>query len=465
MIMVQALPLHKRPLFQGMFGAVFGVASVAGPLMGGAFTDSSATWRWCFYINLPIGAVTIILLFFFLHLDDNKRASDTSLTFAQQMKQLDPLGLLCFVPGIVCLILALQWGGVTYAWGNWRIILLFVLFGVLAIAFITIQILTSNTTATVPGRIQLQRTLIFGCFFAFCIGSVQLCAIYYIPIWFQAIKGTSAIQSGIDSLPFILAVVVASMMSGALVQKIGYYVPNMYFGVVVTSIGAGLIYTFDRDTSEGLWIGYQILLGFGIGASFQQPNLAAQRVLHGRDVATGTSLVFFWQILGGTIFVPICQNVFLGKLVSEVARVAPNVNPEIITGGGATQLRGNVPAADLDNILDAYNTALVQGPFLIQLIMACLALFGAMGMEFLSLKDKPTPSGAKKAEEGHATGVEKVAAAVVDTLDVEPVPNLDESATILPHAEAYEEKNALESTTDVRTSFSGSVEKKTDTVI
>lgn len=111
MILVHALPLHKRPKYQGFFGAVFGVSSVAGPLVGGAFT-TNVTWRWCFYLNLPFGAVVGAFIVLLLHIPDRP---NTNIPLKDKLRQLNALGLLALLPGVVCLLLALQWGGLTYA--------------------------------------------------------------------------------------------------------------------------------------------------------------------------------------------------------------------------------------------------------------------------------------------------------------------------------------------------------------
>lgn len=178
MSMMPMVPLHKRPMFQGLFGMVFGISSVVGPLLGGAFTER-VTWRWCFYLNLPVGAVAFVMLFFFMHPANPKREPAT---VKQQIVRLDPLGTFFFVPSVVCLLLALQWGGSTYEWSNWRIIVLFVVFGITAITFAVVQVKMPES-ATLPVRIIKQRTMLAGTFVMLFLSGGMLLVVYYLPLW------------------------------------------------------------------------------------------------------------------------------------------------------------------------------------------------------------------------------------------------------------------------------------------
>lgn len=254
-VIVYAVPLHKRPMYQGLFGAVFGIASVVGPLLGGAFT-SNVTWRWCFYINLPFGGIAMVFIYFLLKIPDR---ATTHLLNREKLAQLDSLGLFFFLPGIVCLLLALQWGGSKYAWSNGRIIALLVLAGVLIIGFVLVQIFKPDT-ATVPPRIFKQRSIMAGAWATFTLGASMMIIVYYLPIWFQAIEHVSAVQSGIRLLPMVLPMVLASITTGVLTARIGYYTPFMLFGTCLLAIGAGLLTTLQVNTSEGKWFGYQVLV-------------------------------------------------------------------------------------------------------------------------------------------------------------------------------------------------------------
>ena len=317
----------------------------------------------------------------------------------QQIIQLDPLGTLVFFPAMVCFLIALQWGGVQYAWNNGRIIALFVVSGVLIITFIGLQI-WGKENATVPPRIVKQRSVAAGTVFATCIGGVLVTLLYWIAIWFQAVKGTTAVKSGIDTIPMVLSLTVAAIISGGMVRRTGYYVPPMYFGVICMSVGAGLMTTFTRETGSGKWIGYQVLFGFGIGVSMQQPSLAAQNTLDRTDIATGVSLMFFGQSFGGAIFNSIAQALFNGYLTSHLRNIA-GVDVGSITHIGATELSDIVPAESLSAVIQAYNGAL-RHVFILVTAISAFAIIPTLLIEFKTLKPPPKPgqgSPDKKAED------------------------------------------------------------------
>ncbi|KAH7371482.1 major facilitator superfamily transporter [Pyrenochaeta sp. MPI-SDFR-AT-0127] len=383
LIMLNTVPLHRRPMLQGLFGACFGVASVAGPLLGGAFTGSKATWRWCFYINLPLGGLTILVVCFLLKLEEQK---PKLATWKETAKHLDPLGTALFLPSITCLLLALEWGAAEYAWNEPRMIALLVVFAVLFVAFIVWQFFTRNTTATVPARIIFQRSVAFGGASQFCVGSTMLTVSIYIPLWFQAIKGVSAMQSGINTIPLVLSVVVGSILSGGLVQKIGYYTPFMILGSCFMAVGTGLLTTWNMGTSTGMWIGYEIIIGFGVGCTMQHPNIAVQTVLPKHDVPIGTAVLSLCQTLGGAVFTAVGQNLYIDKFSGGLERIG-GLDPGHILDAGATDLTSFVPEALRQRVLEAYNDALTNGTFFAALIVACLAVPAALGMEWRSVKE------------------------------------------------------------------------------
>lgn len=177
MTIIPLVPLHKRPMFQALFGIVFGVASVTGPLIGGAFTDR-VTWRWCFYLNLPIGAAAFAFLLTFKFPAQPKN----ELSLAKKILQLDPVGTAFFVPAVASLLLALEWGGSTYAWSNWRIIVLFVCFAIGGVAFIVVQVLMPES-ASLPMRVIKIRTVYLGALVMLLLSGAMMLCVYYIPFW------------------------------------------------------------------------------------------------------------------------------------------------------------------------------------------------------------------------------------------------------------------------------------------
>jgi hypothetical protein len=211
--------------------------------------------------------------------------------------------------------------------------------------------------------------------------------VYFLPIWFQSIKGVSAVESGIRLLPLMLSMVVGSLAVGITNPKIGYYTPFAIVGSCVMSVGAGLLTTFRVDTGEGKWIGYQVLYGIGLGLCFQVPKLAAQTVLPKNDVPMGLALMLFGQLLGAAVFVAVGENVLGNQLVQRLSGV-PGFKSSVITSGGATSLLSSLPANLRETVLTAYNEAL-RKVFQVGLIVSCLTVLGAASLEWRSILKKP----------------------------------------------------------------------------
>lgn len=230
-----------------------------------------------------------------------------------------------------------------------------------------------------------QRTVAAASWYSACLGAAFFIMLYYLPIWFQAIKHVSATKSGLMSLPLVLGLVVISIVAGIGVTVIGYYTPFCIASSILMSIGAGLCSTWTVTTGHPMWIGYQLLLGVGIGLGMQQPLIAVQAVLPAADVPIGTAIIMFTQTLGGALFVSVGQNVFENRLLKGLQKSVPDLNPALVVSGGATSLVTSVPAADLAKVLVAYNDTLTQ-VFYVAVAMAALSLIGSLAMEWKSVK-------------------------------------------------------------------------------
>ncbi|KAK1674095.1 major facilitator superfamily transporter [Colletotrichum godetiae] len=391
-ILARSVPLHRRPQFTAAVGAAGGISQCIAPTLGGVFVDK-ATWRWCFWINLPLGGVTFLVVLFLLKLPAPPKKETQSVR--EFISNFDLVGTLLIIPWIICLLLALQWGGTEYPWSTWRIVLCWCLFAVCFLSWAFVQY-REGDKATVPFRILFQRSMACACWLMLLLFSLLFIEVYYIPIWLQAVKNHSAYQSGIDLLASSVSLSVATILSGFLTSHIGYYVPQLIASSVITSVGTGLIYSFNENTNSGFWIASLIVLGVGVGLGGQQTLIAVQTVFQGRDVALATSLLIFLQSLGGTVFLAVAQNIFHSRLIFELNRNVPNVDPAVVIdsgGSGLVESMRRIYPDSVDGIVGAYNKAL-QNVFLIATVLGCLTFFGCVFIEWKSVKkDKPKKEG------------------------------------------------------------------------
>lgn len=205
-------PTAQRPLFSGLILSLYVVGTVIAPIIGGAFT-TRVSWRWCFYINLPTGAVTVATLLFFFHPPQNNKAAAQEKTILQRILQLDLIGCVLFVSSIVMFFIALQWGGGEYDWDSATIIGLFVGFVVSMLLFIGWQI-RKGETALIPLTLLNDRSVVLSIIFGFLFMGAFIVPVYYLPEWFQIVNGASPMRSGVMLLPSVCAQVFGAIASG-----------------------------------------------------------------------------------------------------------------------------------------------------------------------------------------------------------------------------------------------------------
>nr|WP_285890468.1 MDR family MFS transporter [Paenibacillus macerans] len=380
-IIYDIFPVEQRGKMTGLLGAVFGTSSIFGPLLGAFITDSLG-WHWVFYINVPIGIVSLLLITAYYR---------ESLTHKKQ--QIDWSGAVTLVGAVICLMFALELGGEKYAWGSAVIIALFAGFAVLFIAF-----LLAETKAREPiisfgmFKIRLYAT---SCLLALLYGSVFIVATVYIPIFVQGVFGGSATNSGIILMPMMIGSVIGSMMGGMLTSRISYRAV-MAISVVCFVCGVFALSTLTNDTSRLLLTVYSILTGFGVGFSFSVLSMASVHHFDMRQRGAATSTNSFLRSLGMTLGITIFGIVQRNLLADKMSAAFAGTGQAGASFGNAQEAlssdkRAMIPPEILDKITDALSSSIAH-TFMWALIPAVCSVLVVIAMP----KDRILRSAAAK---------------------------------------------------------------------
>ncbi|CCT72579.1 related to major facilitator (MFS1) transporter [Fusarium fujikuroi IMI 58289] len=341
---------EKRATYTGFIGLSYGIAAVAGPLIGGGLTDG-ASWRWCFYINLPIGGLAILVILLTFKTPAGVKVVDA--TLKEKLLQMDFIGTALVMGASLSLLLALQYGGVTHAWNSSVIIGLLVGFVLMIVTLIAVELWLGERAMLTP-RLIRQRTVWVNAVWSFFFAGSYFITLYYLPIYFQSIDNQSPIGSGVRNIPLIALFSVATFASGKAITKTGTAAPYLVVSSIIVTIASGLFYTLDIGTSTGKWVGYQILAGFGYGVGLQVPVVISQAFAAPSDMAPVTSIIIFSRTIGGTFLITAAQSGFINQIIHKLSSTAPTIDPDLVTETGATTLRHNFSGAELNGILHAY---------------------------------------------------------------------------------------------------------------
>ncbi|WP_280396820.1 MDR family MFS transporter [Nocardia carnea] len=342
-LIADVIPLRQRGKYQGAMGAVFGVTTVLGPTLGGLFTDH-ASWRWCFYINVPVAVVMIVL------------AARTIPTVRPAVRPvIDYLGIALVALGVAGVILGLEWGGSEYAWGSPVIIGLFAGSVVLLAAFVLVE--NRAPEPMLPMDLFRNRVFTVCSILSFIVGFAMLGAMTYLPTYLQYVDGVSATESGLRTLPMVFGLLVTSIVSGNIVSTTGRYKPFPIAGAAVMALGLYLMSTMGRHT--GIWLEslYMLVLGFGIGLSMQVLTIVVQNTVPYAQLGTATSGVTFFRTVGSAFGTAVFGTLYTGKLDPALAAALAEsgVAPEVAQSPAALRA---LPEATAAPIIEAYTTAI-----------------------------------------------------------------------------------------------------------
>ncbi|KAL7916751.1 MFS general substrate transporter [Trichoderma velutinum] len=375
-IIAAAAPLESRPKLMGIILGVASLGVAVGPLIGGALTQR-VSWRWCFYINLPAGAITVITLGL-ARIPNAKLQKHQSASRLQQINSLDLPGCVLFAAAILMVLLALDWGGVSHPWDSPIIINLFWGSGVTLCLFLLWEY-RKGEEAMLPLDLIRQRVIAFSAAASFMSYGGLYVIIVYLPLWFQALKEVSPLMSGVYYLP--------SVITTTLVSKIGFYTPFMLLGGALASVAAGLMSTLTPGSPVAAWVCYQLVNGIARGMLAQQPINAIQANLPKEQLSTGTALIVFCQNFGAAVFISISQTIFQNSLTTKLEDIVPAVDVSAVVEAGAIGFRDVVPSSQEEIVAAVYNKALITTFYLPAGLS--VAVFGlAWGMGWVNIKKR-----------------------------------------------------------------------------
>ncbi|KAJ9142482.1 putative MFS transporter [Pleurostoma richardsiae] len=377
---------EKRPALIGMWMGIFMFSTIIGPLIGGAFT-SEVTWRWCFWINLPVGGPVIVMLLLFLHIP--KHIKPVPATWKEIALQLDFLGFVFLLASLVCVTLALQWGGQTKPWGAGSVVATLVVWALLTAALLVVEYFEGDR-AMVPLRLLRPRLAWSNALFGWITNLANFQVLFYLPIYFQSIKGMSAIRSGVNNVPFMAFFAIGSVLSGGLIGATHFLQPFELVSGLLSTAGAALLYTLDVNSSKARYIGPQVIFGLGIGLGNQVPMTALQGLSSPEDVAPITGIMLMCNSISGAYFVTAAQSLFANRLLKKLAEIAPNIDAAKVLETGASDIKTVFTGNELTKVLSAYMAG-IKAVFAFSLAGAALTVLISLMVPFTRLPNVPKP--------------------------------------------------------------------------
>ncbi|ORY09464.1 major facilitator superfamily-domain-containing protein [Clohesyomyces aquaticus] len=372
--------MRERGAYFGIIGGVWALASSLGPVVGGAFTQK-VSWRWCFYINLPLDGLAFVIILLVLDLHT------PTTPLREGLKAVDWIGSLTMVAGTIMLLLGLEFGGVSYPWGSATVICLIV-FGFLTIGLFFLVESRFAPNPLMPLSLFSKRSNLAALGVCFLHAFVFISGSYFLPLYFQAVLGATPILSGVYLLPTALSLSFLSAFTGIFIRKTGQYLPPIWGGLVFMTVGFGLFIDLGPNSSWAKIIIYQIVAGIGVGPNFQSPLIALQSLVPKRDIATATATFGFVRNLGSAISIVVGSVVFQNRMIAKQLQLRASLGPQTASAFGGGSAGANVgiiaslPAAQKAVARKAFSDSLST----MWIMYVVFAAFG-LGVSFLITKN------------------------------------------------------------------------------
>ncbi|MBT2530120.1 DHA2 family efflux MFS transporter permease subunit [Streptomyces sp. ISL-99] len=344
------VPPRERGRYQGLFGAVFGATSVLGPLLGGLFTEH-LSWRWVFYINLPVGVVALLVIAAVLHIP-----------VRPSRHTIDYLGTALIASVAVCLVLVASLGGTTWAWGSAQIIGLAVLGAVLLVWFVRVE--RKAAEPVLPLKLFKLRTFTLVAVISFVVGFAMFGAMTYLPTFIQVVQDVSPTMSGVHMLPMVLGMLLTSTASGQIVSRTGRWKVFPIAGTGITALGLLLLHQLTETTGAWEMSAFFFVFGAGLGLVMQVLVLVAQNAVRYEDLGVATSGATFFRSIGASFGVAVFGTIFANRLIDKLdnalagQRLPPGIGPEQVAADPRDIAL--LPPGLRPSVLHAYSTSITD---------------------------------------------------------------------------------------------------------
>ncbi|KAF6829651.1 GliA [Colletotrichum musicola] len=349
-ILALVTPREKTPIFLGAFGAIFTGASSLGPIIGGFFTEK-LSWRWCFWINIPFSALSAIIVVLYFKVPPTVKTVESH--WKDILRQMDLAGVVLITGIIALFVTAMESGGIKHEWDSGFVVGTLMGSITLCVIFAFEQYLMGEN-ALLQAKFLANQKIAFLCIFAFMLSSVAYSIQFNLPIYFQAVKGFTPAQSGVNVLPMLIGGAFCTLVSSIAYSKFKNDWVYCVLSGALAVLGSALFLPFSPESGTAQYIIAQIIVAFGYGLGTQVPVLAVQGTVNPQDIPTATTIVLLFQLLSGALAVAAAQNLFNNIMLQTALRLAPSLSAGQILAAGSTNLARLFPADVAPNVITAY---------------------------------------------------------------------------------------------------------------